>query len=206
MSSTDEKASSEAVPSQVQRRHMSAGRYLATRFSTLKPPMNKVRCPQAIVLPLKLNVQAQVANPIHLLRLLSGQQWLFFLVGWLGCKFSLQAAQSLTIWTAAYVAKILTDLEQGHGMRYNTIVLLMANIANSTITSSTSLPVRASLDVIYDLSKICAVSLTVTNMAETFKRSNADITWGITRKFSREQKLLRTTGKSSAKFVFIQWS
>lgn len=40
---------------------MSAGRYLATRFSTLKPPMDKVE------------------NPITVLRLLSGKQWLFFL-------------------------------------------------------------------------------------------------------------------------------
>jgi SHS family lactate transporter-like MFS transporter len=40
---------------------MSAGRYLATRFSTLKPPMDKVE------------------NPITVLRLLSSKQWLFFL-------------------------------------------------------------------------------------------------------------------------------
>jgi SHS family lactate transporter-like MFS transporter len=41
---------------------MSAGRYLATRFSTLKPPMNKAE------------------NPIKLLRMLNTQQWMFFLV------------------------------------------------------------------------------------------------------------------------------
>jgi SHS family lactate transporter-like MFS transporter len=40
----------------------SAGRYAATRLSTLKPPMAKVQ------------------NPIALLRLLNLQQWLFFLV------------------------------------------------------------------------------------------------------------------------------
>jgi SHS family lactate transporter-like MFS transporter len=40
---------------------MSAGRYLATRFSTLKPPMDRVE------------------NPITVLRLLSSKQWLFFL-------------------------------------------------------------------------------------------------------------------------------
>lgn len=40
---------------------MGVGRYLATRFSTLKPPMDKVE------------------NPITVLRLLSGKQWLFFL-------------------------------------------------------------------------------------------------------------------------------
>ncbi|KAI9683434.1 MAG: hypothetical protein M1829_005506 [Trizodia sp. TS-e1964] len=39
-----------------------AGRYFATRFSTLKPPM------------------AKAANPITLLRMLNTQQWLFFLV------------------------------------------------------------------------------------------------------------------------------
>lgn len=45
---------------------MSAGRYFATRFSTLKPPMHKA------------------PNPIRLLRLLNAQQWLFFLLGFLG--------------------------------------------------------------------------------------------------------------------------
>lgn len=41
----------------------SVGEYCATRFSTLKPPMHKA------------------PNPIRLLRMLSGKQWLFFLVG-----------------------------------------------------------------------------------------------------------------------------
>ena len=41
---------------------MSAGRYFATRVSTLKPAMAKVQ------------------NPISLLRLLNLQQWMFFLV------------------------------------------------------------------------------------------------------------------------------
>jgi hypothetical protein len=40
---------------------MSPGRYLATRLSTLKPPMDNVE------------------NPITLLRLLNKKQWLFFL-------------------------------------------------------------------------------------------------------------------------------
>lgn len=44
---------------------MSAGRYLATRFSTLKPPMDRVE------------------NPITVLRLLSSKQWLFFLCSFL---------------------------------------------------------------------------------------------------------------------------
>lgn len=42
---------------------MSAGRYFATRFSTLKPPMHKA------------------PNPISLLRMLSGRQWAFFAIG-----------------------------------------------------------------------------------------------------------------------------
>ena len=46
--------------------HMSIGRYLGTRFSTLKPPMHGV------------------PNPIRLLRMLNTQQWLFFLVGFIG--------------------------------------------------------------------------------------------------------------------------
>ncbi|MCJ1439281.1 hypothetical protein MMC27_008673 [Xylographa pallens] len=45
---------------------MSAGRYFATRLPTLKPPMHKV------------------ANPFTLLRMLNKQQWLFFLIGFLG--------------------------------------------------------------------------------------------------------------------------
>lgn len=43
---------------------MSVGGYLATRFSTLKPPMDKVE------------------NPITVLRLLSSKQWLFFVCAW----------------------------------------------------------------------------------------------------------------------------
>jgi SHS family lactate transporter-like MFS transporter len=44
---------------------MNVGRYLATRFSTLKPPMDKVE------------------NPITVLGLLSSKQWLFFLCAFL---------------------------------------------------------------------------------------------------------------------------
>jgi len=42
---------------------MSPGKYAATRISTLKPPMHKA------------------PNPFKLLAMLSGKQWLFFLVG-----------------------------------------------------------------------------------------------------------------------------
>jgi SHS family lactate transporter-like MFS transporter len=45
--------------------NMTAGRYIATRFSSLKPPMT------------------QVANPISLLRMLNKQQWLFFTVAFI---------------------------------------------------------------------------------------------------------------------------
>jgi SHS family lactate transporter-like MFS transporter len=45
--------------------HMTAKEYALTRFSTLKPPMNKA------------------PNPFRLLAMLSGKQWLFFLVGFL---------------------------------------------------------------------------------------------------------------------------
>lgn len=45
--------------------NMTAGRYIATRISTLKPPMTKV------------------ANPISLLRMLNKQQWLFFSVAFI---------------------------------------------------------------------------------------------------------------------------
>jgi MFS transporter, SHS family, lactate transporter len=44
---------------------MSAGRYAATRLSTLKPPMHKA------------------PNPFKLLAMLNTQQWLFFLVAFL---------------------------------------------------------------------------------------------------------------------------
>jgi SHS family lactate transporter-like MFS transporter len=44
---------------------MSMGRYLATRFSTLKPPMNKA------------------PNPIKLLFMLNRRQWAFFFIGFI---------------------------------------------------------------------------------------------------------------------------
>ena len=52
-------------PRHHEQEHMSAGRYIATRFSTLKPPM------------------AKAPNPIALLRMLNLQQWMFFLVAFL---------------------------------------------------------------------------------------------------------------------------
>lgn len=56
---------------------MSAGRYAATRISTLKPPM------------------AKAPNPIKLLSQLNRQQWLFFLVAFLG--WTLDAVDFFTV-------------------------------------------------------------------------------------------------------------
>jgi len=80
--------------------HMGAGRYLATRATTLKPPM------------------AKVANPFKLLAMLNLQQWLFFLCGFIA-------------WT-------------------------------------------------WDAFDFFTVSLTVSDLAKQFDKSNTDITWGIT--------------------------
>lgn len=79
---------------------MSAGRYLATRVSSLKPPFTPL------------------PNPFKLLALLNLQQWLFFLVAFAG-------------WT-------------------------------------------------WDAFDFFTVSLTVTDLAKSFGKSNTDITWGIT--------------------------
>lgn len=81
-------------------RHMSPGKYAATRFSTLKPPMVKAE------------------NPFKLLAMLNTQQWMFFLVAFLA-------------WS-------------------------------------------------WDAFDFFTVSLTVTDLAETFGKTNTDITWGIT--------------------------
>ena len=54
------------TPEKQREGRMSASRYLATRLSTLKPPMHPV------------------PNPFKLLTLLNTQQWLFFLIGFLG--------------------------------------------------------------------------------------------------------------------------
>ncbi|KAL6891645.1 major facilitator superfamily domain-containing protein [Trichoderma longibrachiatum] len=79
---------------------MTAGRYLATRFSSLKPPM--------------LNVP----NPIKLLRMLNRQQWSFFAI-------------AFWAWT-------------------------------------------------WDAFDFFTVSLTVSDLAKQFGKTNTDITWGIT--------------------------
>lgn len=79
---------------------MSIGRYAATRFTSLKPPMHKIK------------------NPFTTLAMLNTQQWLFFFVAFFA-------------WT-------------------------------------------------WDAFDFFTVSLVVGPLAETFKKTNADITWGIT--------------------------
>lgn len=80
--------------------HMSAGRYVATRIPTLRPPLKRI------------------PNPFTTLALLNLQQWLFFLVAFFA-------------WT-------------------------------------------------WDAFDFFTVSLVVPDLAATFKKTNADITWGIT--------------------------
>jgi len=65
---------------------MSAGRYLATRFSTLKPPMDKVE------------------NPITVLRLLSTKQWLFFL-----CAFAAWSWDAFDFFTVSLTVTSLAE-------------------------------------------------------------------------------------------------
>ena len=63
MAYRDEKTRHHSLQSDVsEAEHITVARYLGTRISTLKPPMNRA------------------PNPIKLLRLLNLQQWLFFLV------------------------------------------------------------------------------------------------------------------------------
>ncbi|MBE3047064.1 hypothetical protein IMZ48_31975 [Candidatus Bathyarchaeota archaeon] len=54
-------ADSDSVSGRRQDTKMSAGEYLCTRISSLKPPMTKIQ------------------NPIPLFRMLSAKQWAFFL-------------------------------------------------------------------------------------------------------------------------------
>ena len=70
----------------VQPEQMSAGRYLATRFTTLRPPLHEVSYAKTCVVTGLFTQSLQLPNPIRLFRLLNGRQWLFFLVGFLGCR------------------------------------------------------------------------------------------------------------------------
>ena len=90
--------------------HMSVGQYMATRISSLKPPMARVR------------------NPIALLRLLSLQQWLFFLVAF--CAWTWDAFDfftvSLTVEDLAETfGKTKTDITWGI-----TLVLMLRSVGS----------------------------------------------------------------------------
>ncbi|CAI6334133.1 unnamed protein product [Periconia digitata] len=90
--------------------NMSVGSYLATRFSTLKPPMDKV------------------SNPIRLLRLLNFQQWMFFLVAF--CAWTWDAFDFFTVsLTVGPLAKTFgktnTDITWGI-----TLVLMLRSVGS----------------------------------------------------------------------------
>ena len=94
------------------REKMSAGRYLATRFSTLKPPMKRV------------------ANPISLLRLLNKQQWLFFF-----CAFFAWTWDAFDFFT---VSLTVSDLAKDFGksktdITWGITLVLMFRSVGSTI-------------------------------------------------------------------------
>lgn len=87
---------------------MSVGRYLATRFSSLKPPMDKVE------------------NPITLLRLLNKKQWLAFGIGF--CGWTWDAFDFFT------VSLTVTDMAKTFGVTKKditwgiTLVLMMRSV------------------------------------------------------------------------------
>lgn len=89
---------------------MTAGRYLATRISTLKPPMNKA------------------PNPISLLRMLSLQQWLFFLVAffaWTWDAFDFFTVSLTVAPLAATFGKTNADITWGI-----TLVLMLRSVGS----------------------------------------------------------------------------
>lgn len=90
---------------------MGVGRYLATRFSTLKPPMDKVE------------------NPITVLRLLSSKQWLFFLcafVAWTWDAFGEYQDQNPRVYdtTLTDPQYVLPELYLWQDIRNRTVVLI----------------------------------------------------------------------------------
>jgi MFS transporter, SHS family, lactate transporter len=91
--------------------HMSAGRYAATRITTLKPPM------------------AKAPNPITLLRMLNFQQWMFFLVAFLAWTWDAFDffTVSLTVEDlAATFGKTNTDITWGI-----TLVLMFRSVGST---------------------------------------------------------------------------
>ena len=92
-------------------KHMSIGRYFATRLPTLKPPMHKA------------------ANPFKLLAQLNTQQWLFFLVAfiaWTWDAFDFFTV-SLTVSQLAHqFGKSTTDITWGI-----TLVLMFRSVGST---------------------------------------------------------------------------
>ncbi|KAH8593438.1 carboxylic acid transporter protein-like protein [Bisporella sp. PMI_857] len=91
---------------------MSVGKYIATRFSTLKPPM------------------LSAPNPIRLLRLLNGKQWLFFLCGfiaWTWDAFDFFTVSLTVAQLAEQFDKTTTQITWGI-----TLVLMMRSVGSIT--------------------------------------------------------------------------
>lgn len=110
---------------------MSAGKYIATRISTLKPP-------------------GQIPpNPISVLRLLNARQWQFFFIAFAG-------------WTW-YVIYLFLSLPS-----FFLSILFYGGADEKTLGHD-----RDAFDFF-------TVSMTVSSLAREFKRTKADITWGIT--------------------------
>jgi MFS transporter, SHS family, lactate transporter len=99
---------------------MGAGSYMASRLSTLKPPMTAV------------------GNPFKQLRLLNGEQWSFFGVSPSPFEIRSREQQELTKTQVAWCGWV------------------------------------------WDAFDFFTVSLTVTQLAKEFHKSNSQITWGIT--------------------------
>lgn len=92
--------------------HMSAGRYAATRITTLKPPM------------------AKAPNPITLLRMVNGEQWLNWLVGfvaWTWDAFDFFTVSLTVTPLAASFHKTTLDITWGI-----TLVLMLRSVGAIT--------------------------------------------------------------------------
>lgn len=103
---------------------MTAGQYITTRFSSLKPPMTKA------------------PNPIRLIRMLNGRQWAFFTVAFIA-------------WTWG---------------AYFTFSLISTATARFVFTGELTITPK-----IADAFDFFTVSLVVSDLAETFDKSNTDI-------------------------------
>src|SRR5436305_8569 len=81
-----EEASMGQAPLHSSREHMTVDRYLGTRFSTLKPPMNKS------------------PNPFPIIALLNRRQWASFFIGFIAWVF---------LFRLTYICMVLTRLSPG---------------------------------------------------------------------------------------------